>query len=104
MFSGFLDQQITVSRIEKMFDGRGGYTNREVSVGEFWAALHPIGITERAQYQALNTDVTVKVYMQYDPQITKGMFLSHRGKRYEVKGVINPAFQDKYLELVVSEV
>lgn len=104
MLTGYLDKRVTVTKMEKVFDGRGGYTNKEVNLGEFWAELQPISVTEQAQYLALNTNVSMKVYMRYNPQFTKGMFIRFRGKKYEVKGIINPAFRDEYMELVVNEV
>lgn len=104
MFSGYLDKLVTVTTVERVFDGRGGYTNREVVLGEFYAAIHPLGISEQIQYSQLDTDVSVKMYMRYHPDFKKGMKIGYRGKMYEVKGVINSAFQDEFIELVVNEV
>jgi SPP1 family predicted phage head-tail adaptor len=104
MFSGYLDKRVSVTKVEKVFDGRGGYTNRETPLGEFWAAMLPLSIYEQSQYQAINTSVSIKVYMRYNSQITKGSKILFRGKNYEIKGIINPAFSDEFIELVVNEV
>ena len=103
MYSGFLDQRVTVTAIQRVFDGRGGWTNKEVTVGTFWAAVMPLTVYEQSQYSALDTDVNTKIYMRYNPTFTSSMSIKFRGKRYRVQGIINPAYQDEYMQLVVSE-
>jgi SPP1 family predicted phage head-tail adaptor len=103
MYSGYLDKRVAVTTIQRVFDGRGGYTNKEVTLGEFWAQLLPLSVSEQAQYQALNTNVNIKVYMRYNPDFAKGMKIKFRNKSYQVMGIINPAFEDEFMELVVQE-
>lgn len=104
MFSGHLDKRVDVTTVQKVFDGRGGYTNVEKPLGSFWAALLPMSSFEQAQYMQMNTNVNIKVYMRYNPLFVKGMKIKFRNKTYEVRGIVNPAFEDEFMELVVSEV
>lgn len=103
MFSGYLDKRVSVTTIQKVFDGRGGYTNKEVVLGTFWASILPMSVTEQSQYLAMNTNVNVKIYMRYNPDFGKGMRITFRNKTYVVQGIINPAFEDEFMELVVQE-
>lgn len=103
MFSGYLDKRVEVTKIQRVFDGRGGYTNKEVVLGTFWAALMPLSVSEQAQYSQMNTNVNIKIFLRYNPTFTKGMKIKFRNKTYEVMGIINPSFEDEFMELVVLE-
>ncbi|MCM3774031.1 phage head closure protein [Priestia aryabhattai] len=103
MFSGYLDKRVTVTKTQKVFDGRGGWTNKPVSLGQFWAAIEPLGISEIAQYSAMDISVTTQIHMRYNTSITQGCVIEFRGRKYEVQGVVNPAYQDEYMELIVVE-
>lgn len=103
MYSGFLDKRVTVTTIQKVFDGRGGWTNKEVPLGTFWATVDPLSVYEQQQYSQLDADVDTKIYMRYNPDIKSGASITFRGKRYRVQGIINPSYEDEYMELVVSE-
>lgn len=103
MFSGYLDKRVKVTSIQKVFNGRGGWTQKEVTLGEYWAAVFPLNVVERTQYSALNSDVTTKVMVRYNPDIKEDMFINFRGKKYRIQGVINPAYEDEYMQLVAVE-
>lgn len=103
MYSGFLDQRVSVTTIQKVFDGRGGWINKEVSLGSFWASIEPLSVFEQNQYSSMDADVDTKIYMRYNPAFKGGENIVFRGKRYRVQGIVNPAYQDEYMELVVTE-
>jgi len=103
MFSGYLDKRVTVTKTQKVFDGRGGWTNKPVTIGQFWASIEPLGITQIAQYSAMDISVSTQIYMRYNTDIVKNCVIEFRGKKYIVQDVVNPAYEDEYMELVVVE-
>ncbi len=103
MYSGYLDKRVTVTNVQKVFDGRGGWTNKEVAVGEFWAAIFPLNVFERTQYQTLDLEITTKAVLRYNPNLKENMMINFRGKKYQIRGIINPGYQDEYMEFVVQE-
>lgn len=104
MFIGFLDKRVRVTTLTRVYDGRGGYTTKEVDLGTFWASVQPLGIEERVQYRQLDTTVTTQIYINYNPFLTKDSFIYFKNQKYQVKGIINPGFQNEFMELAVAEV
>lgn len=103
MYSGYMDKRVSVTKNQRVFDGRGGWKIQPVTIGEFFASVEPMGIAEIAQYSAMDISVTTRIFMRYHPDIGKDAVISFRDKRYIVQGIINPAYEDEYMELAVVE-
>lgn len=104
MVSGSFDKRVTFSKTQKVFDGRGGWTEKETALGSFWVAVNPVTVSQQANYSAMDMEVDMNVTMRFHPDIDEKCTFTFRGTKYKVVGVINPGFSDEYLQLVVSEV
>lgn len=58
------------------------------------------------QADTILTDVTHKIIVRYESgkMITKDMRIKYRDHNFEIKYILNPRFENKYLEIFVQEV
>lgn len=72
-----------------------------------WAAIIPqTGVLQRQQADTILTNVTHKIIVRYSAgkEITKDMQIYFRGNKFEIKYILNPYFNNEFLEIFCSEV
>lgn len=102
--SGLYRHKVTVTRLQKIEDPLGGWTEQPVAVGIFWAAIAPASAGRRVQYMQLQVRVTHSVYIRGGAGIKAGDIVNFGSRKLKVQGVLNPAEAGKHLELVCEEI
>jgi SPP1 family predicted phage head-tail adaptor len=72
-----------------------------------WSAIIPqTGALQRQQVETMLSNVTHKVIIRYEPgkDITQDMHIKFRGKRFDIKYILNPYFTNETLEIFCEEV
>lgn len=73
-------------------------------VATVWASVEPLSAREFIAAQAGQSEVTARVMMRHRDGITPDMRLVHRGKNYDIHGVLPDSKSGRhYLTLPVSE-
>lgn len=64
------------------------------------------GSLQRQQIDTVLTNVTHKIKVRYTAgkDITKEMQIQFKGHKFEIKYILNPYFENKWLEIFVQEV
>jgi SPP1 family predicted phage head-tail adaptor len=105
MRAGKLRNHVTIQRAEYLQDPvTGEVTPSWVEVGKVWAAIEPLSAREFIAAAASQSEVAARVVVRYRPGITSAMRILHRGKVYNIQGVL--ADRDSgldYLTLPCSE-
>ncbi len=102
MFSK-LNKRVIFKKPVKVKDGRGGRTVTYQLIEEVWAGIDSIKAYELAKYQAIYPGVDTKIIIRYNPTISSFKNTSRAffgTKYYDIKGMINPNEDDRYLEFV----
>jgi SPP1 family predicted phage head-tail adaptor len=85
----------------------GETTYQSSLLKSLWAAVIPqTGALQRQQVETLLSNVTHKVIIRYESgkDVTQDMYLMFRGKRFDIKYILNPYFTNETLELFCEEV
>lgn len=99
--AGMLNTAITFERAAKTSDGAGGYS-------ETWAELlgapirgHVRTLTMREQYTSdrIEARVTMRLVVRYSALLLESDRVLIRGKRYNIAGINNLEFRDRWLEI-----
>lgn len=72
-----------------------------------WAAIIPqTGSLQKQQADTILTNVTHKIIVRYSAghDIKKEMQIRFRNHKFEIKYILNPYFNNEYLEVFVEEV
>lgn len=96
--------KVTITRLQKVEDPLGGWTEQPVEIGGFWAAISPVNADTRVQYMQLQVRVTHSVYIRGSADIRAGDIVDFGNRKLKVQGVLNPSEVGKHLELVCEEV
>lgn len=71
-----------------------------------WASLVPqTGTLQKQQAETILTNVTHKVIIRYSAglDITKDMQLQYKGRRYDIRYILNPFERNETLEIFCQE-
>ncbi|MGA9222783.1 MAG: phage head closure protein [Pseudomonas graminis] len=105
MRAGKLRHHVMLQRVEYSQDPvSGDVIPAWVDVGKVWAAVEPMSARDFIAAAAGQSEVVARVVMRYRPGITSVMRILHRGKVYNIQGVL--ADMDSgldYLTLPCSE-
>jgi len=74
---------------------------------ELWAEIIPqTGSLQKKQADTLLSNVTHKIIVRYaaGSEIEQSDYITYRGKRFDIKYILNPYFNNETLEIFVEEV
>ncbi|QEK13723.1 head-tail adaptor protein (plasmid) [Crassaminicella thermophila] len=72
-----------------------------------WAAIIPqTASLQRGQVETILSNTTHKIIVRYSAgkDITQDMYIMFRGKRFDIKYILNPYFKNEFLEIFCEEV
>lgn len=103
--AGRLRHRVTIqSQTQTQNPLTGELTVTWTDVATVWAAVEPISAREFVAAQEPNARVTTRVTIRYLDGIEPSMRLLHRGRRYNIHGVLEDMDSGReYLTLPVSE-
>jgi SPP1 family predicted phage head-tail adaptor len=76
-------------------------------INTIWAAIVPqTGTLQRQQVETILSKVTHKIIVRYasGKDVTQDMYIMFRGKRFDIKYILNPYFKNETLEIFCEEV
>lgn len=105
MRAGKLRHRVRIERPIQVQDPvTGGLVTDWVLVATVWASIEPLSAREFIAAQASQSEVSARVGMRYRDGIDATMRIVHRGKVYNIAGVLpDPESGRHYLTLPVSE-
>lgn len=103
--AGRLRHRVTIQRQTQTQNAQTGeLTVAWTDVATVWAAVEPISAREFIAAQEPNAKITARVTIRYRGGIDASMRLIHRGRRYNIQGVLEDMDSGReYLTLPVSE-
>lgn len=94
---------ITIEQKSVTRDGYGGEVVVWTTFCTTWARIYPLTGRELFAAQAVQSEITAKFLMQYVAGITPAMRINHDGRHYDIHAVIDPEYQHREIQLLVSE-
>ena len=70
---------------------------------EAWASVEPMSGTEMLKYQQVESSVSHRVKMWYQPGITPDMRINYAGRYLNIASVIDPQERHRELEILADE-
>lgn len=98
--SGRLDKKIILGVKKQVKNKQGFQTMEFVEIARPWASVRPY--EENAEINnekesVMKERVMFEIY--YRPNVTTNMYIIFRNKEYQITGIFNPNFENKYLRL-----
>jgi SPP1 family predicted phage head-tail adaptor len=105
MRAGQLRHHVTVQRIGYTQDPITGEMSPSwLDVMKVWASIEPLSAREFIAASASQSEVSARIVIRYQLGITSAMRVVHRGKIYNIEGVLADKVSGQdYLTLPVSE-
>jgi len=100
---GLLRHRVAVERPVETPDGAGGTTIAWEPVATLWARLDPIGASERTVAAHLSAVATHKVTFRRRDDVTGGMRILYRDRRFRVLAVFDPDERGRYAIALTEE-
>jgi SPP1 family predicted phage head-tail adaptor len=97
---GLLKNRVTFKKLQKVPNGRGGFSLNEIDKGQRWAAVLPMSVREMAQYMQLDKQIDTRIIMRRDPDIEQGDIIYFRKKRFTIDQIIDREDFLDYIELI----
>jgi SPP1 family predicted phage head-tail adaptor len=106
---GRLIHRIKVREKTKVPDGRGGYVISEdlstwTVVLDIWATVMPMDGKEIQKYSSIYPEVTTKILIRHNSELSSEHVIEFGNKIYEVLGFINPEEKDIFDIVAAKEV
>jgi SPP1 family predicted phage head-tail adaptor len=98
---GYFRDRITVNKVTKVDNGRGGWTETESEVGEYWGYLEPLSAKNIIQYRQADMNVTTKFSMRFNTAIDTHCVFYARGERFLIDSVI-PDREQRFLTILAT--
>jgi len=70
---------------------------------EAWASVEPMSGTEMLKYQQVESSVSHRIRMWYQPGITPDMRINYAGRYLNIASVIDPQELHRELEILADE-
>jgi len=103
MRAGNLRHRITIEQKTLARDTYGGEVVTWTTFATVWADIQPLNGRELIAAQAVQSEITGKIFIRYLPGVTAGMRVSYCGKYYDIQVPIDPGLKHRELQLLVSE-
>ncbi len=84
---GKLLHRITIEAPAESSDGQGGGLQTWATFATVWAEVKPASAFERFNSQRVEADVTHKIRVRYNKDITAAMRISFDNRKFQIKGV-----------------
>lgn len=103
-----LRHRVTLKPNVQTSDDQGSWTTGypEEAWVEVWAALQPLSGREQAVYRSVESDINTKLIIRPGGPadgLTRDWLVEYAGVEYEIEAVVNPAFRNKLLTLLLKE-
>lgn len=85
---GQMKDRVTAKTLQKVTNGRGGWTLQEVLIGTFWANIESINARNIIQYRQADLNTNTRIIMRANDQITKECVFYARGCKYNLEEII----------------
>ncbi len=96
---GWLRHRVVIEAAEATPDGAGGETLAWETLATVWALIEPVSAAERVVAGRLTGVVTHRITLRFRDDVTGGMRVLFRGKRYRVLTAGDPDERRRYLVL-----
>jgi SPP1 family predicted phage head-tail adaptor len=100
---GYFRDRVNVKKVQRVENGRGGWTETENDIGTFWAFLEPMNAQNIVQYRQADMNVNTKFVMRMNTAIDNHCVFYARGLRYIVDSVLPDRKQRILTILAIGE-
>ena len=100
---GLLRHRVAVERPVETPDGAGGATIAWEPVATIWARLDPVRASEKTIAAHLAAVATHKVTIRRREDVTGGMRILFRGRRFRILAVFDPDERGRYAVALTEE-
>lgn len=107
MDAGKLKHRIDIYANIEYENELGETSERFDKLKTIWAAIIPqTGSLQKQQAETILTNVTHKIIVRYSAahDVTKEMQIKFKGHKFDIRYILNPYFNNEYLEIFVQEV
>lgn len=89
MQAGKLRHRLEFQEYQTIVDpDTGARSNQWVTLALIWGHVEPLSARDFIQASAMQSEVTARITIRYRPGITAAMRIKHRGRAYEIVGVL----------------
>lgn len=103
MRSGQLRHLVDIQEVTKVRDSSGGYTESWTRLRNAWCSISPIRGREFFENQSVSSDITHKVIMRAQVDVTPRDRIVHGDRVFHVEHVANVSERGIKLEILVRE-
>ncbi|OXS67517.1 head-tail adaptor protein [Lysinibacillus sp. KCTC 33748] len=102
-----LNKRISIWGNVEVENRLGETTNEFEEIEKIWSSIIPqTGSLQKQVVETVLTNVTHKIKVRYSAGkfISKEMQIRFKGHKFEIKYILNPYFENEWLEIFVQEV
>jgi SPP1 family predicted phage head-tail adaptor len=85
---GKMKDRVTAKKLQKISNGRGGWTHQEIDIGEFWAEIEALSARNIVQYRQGDLNTNTQIIMRSNDQINRECIFYARGQVYRIEEVL----------------
>ena len=107
MNPGDLNQRIDIWSKVKSINELGEVQYNDVKTSTIWASIVPqTGSLQKTQAETILTNTTHKIIVRYNSgkNIKESYFIMFREKRFDIKFILNPYFNNEFLEIFTQQI
>ena len=88
MTIGAMKDRLSVKTIQRIDNGRGGWTDKEIDLGVYWGEIIPMSTRERLQFRQADKEVNTTIRMRANDMITINSVFYARGNKYTIDDIV----------------
>ncbi len=100
---GTFRNRVTLQAETQTPDGQGGFTSTWNDLTDVWVSIQPVKAYERFQAMQMQTPVTHKIGMRYNPDVTTACRFMFGDRIFWIQEVINVEERNRFLQIRAVE-
>lgn len=101
---GRLRHRITLQKQVNRLNQYGATITEWQDIATLWAEVRPLSGREYFSAQQIQSEISLQIWLRFQPEITPTMRVKHNKQYYEILAVINHQGRNRSLQLMCKEI
>lgn len=88
MTIGAMKDRLTVKTMQRIDNGRGGWTTKEIDLGTYWGEIVPLSTRQMIQFRQADQEINTTIKMRANDMITINSVFYARGNKYTIEDIV----------------
>jgi SPP1 family predicted phage head-tail adaptor len=97
------NRKANIKTRRKVSNNRGGWTWKEIDLGDFWCSRTPLSTDKKIQFQQADVEASYRYYFHFDYRVDESSVITDGESKFFVQSILPPeSSNDFFMEVLVN--